>query len=379
MDSTVTSSINIKNEKDRRQIADLLARAGVLNGVAVLSFACDHLTDDWLTVWDEQNVRLNCRANADEVMDIKVWAEVLWALFQLRNESNITEQIRRLNLLSLEKVNNAITFLIASRYIFRGYTVRLEPNGPAGSDLLIEGNGFRVYAEIKNENAQQVHPRQVNWHRRALRIIERLRAEHSKSLRDRGLRLEIRFGGLFSDETIPRILEEIGHIISTAETGVKTEIPSVNGSVCHFLPGDVPFTPLAGKSIFFSGRTELTPNGPVQVANLDVIATLPMPPNLHAVKGRIKDALRQLAKERRLDPASGCMIVLLVLDADYVSAAIQKRMMTTFPRELLGVVVISSQARYWTHVRVEQDDAVKQFLAWAGRSIWASADDAESG
>jgi hypothetical protein len=361
LEPSAKSFFTIADEQRRDELATLLSPAGVGDWNAILLHAVQHLDADWLTIWDGEFVRLKTAVSAQQAVHITVWTEILWALHHLRNYPSIMEHVRRLNLVSWEKVNHAIVFLIAARYLFFGYSVRLEPNGPKGSDLLIEGNGFRTYAEIKHENIA-THKRFTNWWNRARHIADRVLADHKIALRSQGSRLEMHFGGMFSDETIPRILQAVGDAVRAGRIGEGVAIPAVADSRCRLVRRDTPFSVAPASCTFCAGQRERNDGSPTNIADADVVASIGMPPNLDAIIQNVKTALRQLARERTLDPAATSMIVIHVMDPNYVSLDIVRTMAKGFPRELIGLVAVSFQEVNWMLAREEYGDSARRFL-----------------
>jgi hypothetical protein len=336
-------NLDVRNPEDRLELFRVLAPAGIKMEEAAISFALDHLSDDWFELKSLDLCPLVVtKTGSIHALQVSEWARLLQFLYEFRNHANIGEQIRRLCLRSHEKLDTILVVLVAGRYHRRNFDVTFEPKGIASTDLLLCRNPYRFYVEIKRENPTK-HQRQ----QRMLKVSGSVSDGADRILRpwlkEHGLRIEVKFSRLFSDDHVPQVIREMELNAKAGTSGIEKPLASVRGSTMILLPRKADFFYERG---MHSGVVRAEQAGtPVQAfapESMLVRCTFDAHPNLQALGKRIKEAGRQLARDLAKEPEAGGFIVAESLFGGEESCkAIQTRFWRRLPERCWGVTLIS--------------------------------------
>jgi len=270
------------------------------------------------------------------------WGETVRSIFEMRELWGIEEQIRRLSIPSHEALDTDLVLRIAGKYHRAGFDVAFEPNGKGCSDLLIEGLGFRSYAEIKREN-QSDHKRHASVMRVSSAILDGAAPEIPKWLEDRELRMELKFSKLFSVSVVPTIIKELRSRLTTVGVGSEQRLDAVPGSRYIVLPRlQVPFYE---KGIHTGHIVVKQPGTPVQAVpqNMPVLVIFDWVPNLKALKQRLQKAAMQLGGDTLKDSNAQGFVVLEMSHGELAKDAIIEHF-SLLPANCLGVTLRSDSS-----------------------------------
>jgi hypothetical protein len=208
--------------------------------------------------------------------------------------------------------------------------------------LLVERGSKRLYVEIKRENPIE--------HQRLLRIQEvsgiinsRLDGALRAWLRQKGLRLEIKFSRLFSNAYVERVVEEILAKATDSQVSTERELQSVRDSKIILLQRDAEFFYQKGLHCGFVCVEVAGQAVPLFApASTPVRTTFALWPNFNAVGDRVRMAGRQLSRDLERDNrAEGLVVLECTLGDAEIVETIQKRFWSRLPPQCWGVTLIS--------------------------------------
>ena len=239
----------------------------------------------------------------------------------MRDLAGIEDQIRRLNIPSHEALDTDLVLRVAGRYHRSGFNIVFEANGKGCSDLLIEGHGFRSYAEVKRENLLD-HKHQASVKRASLAFLAGAEPEIRSWLEDRELRMELKFSRSFSPSIVSTVIEELR----------ARRIPRA----------PVPFF---RKGMHTGHIIVKEPGTPVPVApqNMPILVVFDWLPNLKALKKRLKKASMLMRGDASMDPGAQGFIVLEMSHGELAKDAIVEHF-SLLPTNCLGVVLLSDSS-----------------------------------
>lgn len=337
--ATSGRKLNLRLEADRSALGESLLQRGIFLAADAIEFAASKLSDDWLSGLELFSIRT--ARNHSFAISLPVWAELVQSLFDLRGINGIDEQVRRLRTPSHEALDTCLVLQVAGRYRRDGYTISFEPNGKGCSDLLIQNSTFRSYIEIKRENESD-HQRFTNIQQRASEILERLDPQLRTWLRERDLRMEVKFSRLFSSGTVVAIVEEIVKRVRACEEGKAWVLNEFSGGSCVLLNR---FNePYHKKGIHKAIIRIEEPGTPVQVVpqNMPIQVIFDWRPNLDALKQRIQRASRQLKNDTAKDPDAQGFFVMEMSDGNAGKEAVVNRHFSSLPVNCLGIVLLAN-------------------------------------
>jgi hypothetical protein len=334
--------LDLRVALDRAELSDHLRAQRIRLEPDAISFAASKLNESWLTAWASSVFSIQTSKTGTSGVFLSTWADTVRAIFEMRDLAGIEEQIRRLNIPSHEALDTDLVLRVAGRYHRSGFNIVFEANGKGCSDLLIEGHGFRSYAEVKRENLLD-HKHQANVKRASLAFLAGAEPEIRSWLEDRELRMELKFSRSFSPSIVSTVIEELRSHLYTV--GVLNEQPlnSVPGSRYIVLPCQS--APFFRKGMHTGHIIVKEPGTPVPVApqNMPILVVFDWLPNLKALKKRLKKASMQMRGDASMDPGAQGFIVLEMSHGELAKDAIVEHF-SLLPTNCLGVVLLSDSS-----------------------------------
>lgn len=333
-------NLDLVNEIDRSELIDALQPAKINLEACHIDFALKHLSEDWFKLSSMDYCMLPTGKN-NYGIELVRWARTLEALYEFRNHTGITEQMRRLCIRSHEPLDTILVLRVAMRYKRRGFEVAFEPNGKGCSDLLVVRNSDRLFIEVKRENTSE-HKRLNRLHTLGPRISREAENRVRDRLAAKDIRIEVKFTSLFSDGQIPKIIDEIERKSKTMPLGIENNFLCVRGGSIVLLPRE--------SSEFYKGGMQsafvrVPSDRPIQAnapENMPVRCTFDLRVNVTALGERIKKASQQLQRDLKNDADSrGVVVVETEYGGQRAAYEIEKRFLRRVPEGCLGITLIS--------------------------------------
>jgi hypothetical protein len=313
---------------------DLLTAQRIHLEPDAIAFAASELNDDRLTVWASSVFNIRTSNTGTSAVSLSIWAEAIQSIFEMRELSGIGEQIRRLGIPSHEALDTDLVIRIAGKYHRAGFNVAFEPNGRECSDLLIESQTFRSYAEIKREN-QQDHKRHASVMRASWAVLSSA-GDIRTWLEDRELRMEL-------TSIVPSVIGELRRRLQTVEVGKEQQLDAVSGS--RYIVLQRQDDPFYRKGILTAKVVVRQPGTPVQLVpkNMPVLVIFDWLPNLKALKQRLQKASMQLSGDALKDPDAQGFVVLEMSHGELAKDALVEHF-SLLPGNCLGVMLRSDHS-----------------------------------
>ncbi len=335
--------LDLRVDAGRSAMLDVLAKYRVRLAPEALEFASSKLSEYWLVLWPLDIFSVPTSQKGKTGIGVTVWAELVQGIYDMRAAPGIDEQIRRLCVPSHEALDTCLVLQVAGRYARQGVSVSFEPNGRGCSDLLIESDNYRFYIEVKRENEQE-HNRFMSIQQRSDEILGELEPQMQPWLKERNLRLEVKFSRSFSSGSVVAIKNEIVRQSLFCEVGKECVLSAMRGASYVLLQRqDPPFYPKG----FRKGIIHLEqPGTPVQLSpeNMPITVVFDRMPNLHALKWRIQKASRQLKNDTARDARAIGFFVMQVSHGEAAKDAIVSTYFSSVPLNCLGIVLLSDQS-----------------------------------
>lgn len=360
-------NLDVRKQLDREELLQILAACGVPLERAALEYSLAHLSDDWLAL-STMGVSLRIDQRGGHYgLQLDTWVRIVDCIYAFRNHENIAVQIRRLSISSHEKADTILVLLVARRFHNRGFRVIFEPNGKGASDLMVASNSDRVYVEVKRENPQS-HLRFQRMQQLGRKTIGSLQARLKKWLVANGMRLEIRFPTLFSDQHVEQIVHQVEVLVRTARLDQEMTLSGKGNPTFLLRPRSAGFRYKSGFHILHV--TVPKAGQPIQILapeNALVRCTFVPRPNLQALKKRIHKASQQLRSDLEKDGMARGIIVaeLLLREAEPAVEALAKRLWPGTLGGFIGVTVISPGS-IWAIPRAGISEGDMALLRYAG-------------
>ena len=334
--------LNLHLASDRAELSDLLTAQGIQLEPDAIAFASAKLNSDWLTAWASSVFNIRTSKTGTSAIHLWSWADTICSIYALRDVVGIEEQIRRLGVPSHEAIDTDLVIRVAGKYHRSGFNIAFEPNGLGCSDLLIEGHGFRSYAEIKREN-QQDHKRYQSVMNASCALLSSLRPETRTWLQDRELRMEVKFSKTFSHSVVSSIIHELQAGVRKVVAGNEQALLAIPGSRYIVLPRQHP--PFYEKGVHSGHIVVRQPGTPVQAVpqNMPILVVFEWLPNLKALNKRLHKAASQLRCDSAKDPNAQGFVVLEMSHGESAKDAIIKGF-SLLPMNCLGVVLRSDSS-----------------------------------
>jgi hypothetical protein len=336
-------NLDLRKQVDQEELLGILSACGTPLDRPVIEYALAHLSDDWFNLTTLGAALQINRRGALYGLPLDTWLKIMDSTYAFRNYAKIDVQIHRLSIPSHEKLDTILVLLVARRFHNRGLRVTFEPNGKGGSDLMVARDADRAYVEVKRENPQE-HHRLQRTQQLGTKIIGTLLSRLKEWLVANGMRLEIRFPTLFSDQDAERTANRVEGLVRTARVNQEIALHSKGKPTFLLLPRTASFhykngSHMAHVTIEQAGK-------PVQLfapENALVRCTFVTKPNLNALKKRIQKASQQLQLDLENDKLAHGLIVTEFLFREPKPAidAITKRFWPARIEKFLGVTLIS--------------------------------------
>lgn len=318
----------------------LLAEHGIYLEPDAIQFVSSKLSEDWLVAWPSG--LLNIRTSRTEKYGVELvdWAELIEGVYRMREIPGISEQIRRLCVVSHEALDTLLVLQVAARYAREGFSVEFEPNGRGCSDLLVQKESVRLYAEVKRENEQD-HKHFLSIQACSNELLGKLDGQMRTWLEEKSLRLELKCSRPFSMERARAIADKLVHEIPSCEVGKEAVLGGLRGARYVVLQREHP--PYFQKGLRKGFIQIKQPGTPVRLSpeNMPVSVVFDRIPNLSALRARIRKASRQLVNDAVNDPGAFGFFVMQMSHGEAAKDAVMRRYFPTLPRNCLGVVLLS--------------------------------------
>jgi len=335
----------LREQSDINRLLKIIADNDLTMNPQAIEYACQILSDDWLTLFDAGGPNCFCDLSFGKIggvgYSLPQWIDAVTSLYNLRGVKGIDEQARRLCISSHERLDTALVLTVASRYQGRHWAVAFEPNGKGCSDLRVAQGDQGFYIEVKRENTQK-HDRLKNIRATSDAILGGMSPALFEWLEKNNCRIQVRFLRGISTSLAPRICNELRVKVPHAPTGIEQPLT---------LPKDGEFVVLRRDSEqhfskgFISGIVRIKQHGVAVQANdprnMPVQVVCEWLPNLTAVGDLIKKATRQLQNDGKLDSDAKGFIVMQARGGKYLGNKIEERFLPNFPACCLGVTLLS--------------------------------------
>jgi hypothetical protein len=356
-------NLDLANEKDRCELLDAVQPAKINLEASHIDFALNHLSGDWFKLSGMDYCMLPTGKNNCGI-DLVRWARTLQALYEFRNHSGVSEQMRRLCIRSHEPLDTILVLRVAMRYKRRGFEVAFEPNGKGCSDLLVVRDSDRFFIEVKRENTSE-HKRLNRLHT----VGPRISREAENRVRDRlaanDIRIEVKFTSLFSDGQIPKIIDEIDLKSRTMRLGIENNFECVPEGSMVLLPRKSPEFYKGGMQSAF---VRVPSDRPIQAnapENMPVRCTFDLRVNVTALGKRIKTASQQLQRDLKKDADSrGIVVMETEYGGQRAADEIEKRFLRRLAERCLGITLISDYSCIVSNGPLSARDA--EIMSFAG-------------
>jgi len=340
------TQLYLHEQADTETLLKIALENGIALTRAAVKCACEKLSSEWLTLVPAGGPNCICSLSMSSEkkgsvgLSLPQWAEIVESLYRLRDNQGISEQVRRLSLLSHERLDTALVIVIAGRYKARAWKVAFEANGRGCSDLRVSNEDRQFYVEVKRENLQD-HDRYKTFSANASALLNGLSSVLGEWLDRNDLRVELKLSRGFSPSLVAKICDELGTKVLNAPLRMDQTISIPRRSEFAVLRREDPAHFEKG---FVVGRITVKEAGvPVQVhpRNMPVKIVFEWPPNVAVIARLIRDAKRQLSNDAASDPAAKGFIVVQAAGGAQLASAIERRLLNTFPSCCLGVVLLS--------------------------------------